>query len=134
MGSLLASRGVCVAGPAWSARALIEAPEAVVAVHHAYVEAGATVHTVNSFRATETALAEWARVEGPTIDAATLLRRAFECARARERSALAAPRGEPCPATSLAPLRGCYEPEVDAVEARSRHRKQLKYLDDKHQT
>lgn len=121
MGSLLASRGVCVAGPAWSARALIETPEAVASVHRAYAEAGATVHTVNSFRATEPALGEWAKAGGPTIDVATLLRRAFEIARA---SVPATQRI----AASLAPLRDCYEPGVDPGTARCHHRKQVKYL------
>jgi S-methylmethionine-dependent homocysteine/selenocysteine methylase len=121
MGSLLASRGVCVTGPAWSARALLEAPEAVASVHREYVSAGATVHTANSFRATDTALAEWKKVGGPTIDTATLLRQAFEIARA---SVPATQRI----AASLAPLRDCYEPEVDPVAARLRHRKQLKSL------
>lgn len=121
MGSLLASRGVDVSGPAWSARALIEAPDAVAAIHRDYVAAGATIHTANTFRATEISLAEWANVGGPTIDAATLLRRAFEIAR------------EAVPSTqrlaaSLAPLRDCYEPEVDPEVARLHHRKQLKYL------
>ncbi len=121
MGSLLASRGVNVSGPAWSARALLEAPEAVAAVHREYAEAGATVHTVNSFRAIEAALSDWKKVGGPTIDVATLLRRAFEIARASVPSAQRI-------AASLAPLRDCYEPLVDPEVARLHHRKQLKYL------
>jgi S-methylmethionine-dependent homocysteine/selenocysteine methylase len=114
-------RDVRVDGPAWSARALIEAPEAVAAIHRAYADAGATVHTANTFRATDIALAEWSKSGGPTLDTPTLLRRAFEIARA------SVPRGQRI-AASLAPLRDCYEPGVDPATARIRHRKQLKYL------
>lgn len=39
----LERRGVSVEGPLWSARALGEAPEAVLAVHRSYLEAGADV-------------------------------------------------------------------------------------------
>lgn len=39
----LERRGVSIAGPLWSARALLDTPEAVLAVHRSYLEAGADV-------------------------------------------------------------------------------------------
>ncbi len=47
----LERRGVSTAGPLWSARALFEAPEAVVAVHRAYLDAGADVLLTGSYQA-----------------------------------------------------------------------------------
>ena len=79
------------------------------------------MHTVNSFRVTDAALAEWASVGGKPLETSTVLRRAFEIARA------SVPREQRL-AASLAPLRDCYEPATDPEAARLRHRKQLKYL------
>ena len=47
----LERRGVSIAGPLWSARALFEAPEAVLAVHRSYLEAGADVLLTGSYQA-----------------------------------------------------------------------------------
>ncbi|MNH12949.1 Homocysteine S-methyltransferase [compost metagenome] len=49
MGRELQRRGAPFRQPEWSALALSEAPEAVVAVHAAYIEAGAGVITSNSY-------------------------------------------------------------------------------------
>lgn len=49
MGRELARRGAPFRQPEWSALALSEAPEAVVAVHRAYIDAGAHVITSNSY-------------------------------------------------------------------------------------
>ncbi|HCN44325.1 MAG TPA: homocysteine S-methyltransferase, partial [Pseudomonas sp.] len=49
MGRELARRGAPFRQPEWSALALSEAPEAVVAVHRAYIDAGAQVITSNSY-------------------------------------------------------------------------------------
>jgi homocysteine S-methyltransferase len=46
----LERRGVSVAGPLWSARALEEAPDAVKAVHRSYLEAGAEVLLTGSYQ------------------------------------------------------------------------------------
>lgn len=46
----LERRGVSIAGPLWSARALSEAPEAVLAVHGSYLEAGADVLSTGSYQ------------------------------------------------------------------------------------
>ena len=49
MGRELQRRGAPFRQPEWSALALSEAPEAVIAVHTAYIEAGAGVITSNSY-------------------------------------------------------------------------------------
>jgi homocysteine S-methyltransferase len=41
MATELEARGACIDGPLWSARVLEEAPEKIMAVHRAYIEAGA---------------------------------------------------------------------------------------------
>ncbi len=46
----LEQRGLSLAGPLWSARALLEAPEAVLAVHRSYREAGADVLSTASYQ------------------------------------------------------------------------------------
>ncbi len=47
----LEARGVSTAGPLWSARALSEAPEAVLAVHRSYLEAGADILLTGTYQA-----------------------------------------------------------------------------------
>ena len=46
----LERRGVAISGPLWSARALAEAPEAVLAVHRSYLDAGAQVLLTASYQ------------------------------------------------------------------------------------
>ena len=48
-GTELEKRGVPMHGKAWTAEAVLSSPEAVVAVHKDYIEAGADILTVNSF-------------------------------------------------------------------------------------
>ena len=50
MGTELSRRGASTAPPLWSARALVEAPELVEAIHRENVAAGADVLTIASFR------------------------------------------------------------------------------------
>ncbi len=75
--------GLRLDGPAWSARALRDAPEAVLAVHRAYLEAGADVILTASYQASALA---WAQPEedcGSTHaheEAAWALRRSVELA------------------------------------------------------
>jgi S-methylmethionine-dependent homocysteine/selenocysteine methylase len=60
MGTELRARGVKVPdyqSSIWSALALIEAPEAIVAVHQDYIRAGADVITVNNYAVTSKLLA-----------------------------------------------------------------------------
>lgn len=60
MGSELRLRGVGVASHTesfWSAKALLDDPEAVVDVHSAYIEAGADILTINNYAVTPPLLA-----------------------------------------------------------------------------
>lgn len=50
MGTELLARGVATPLPGWSAHALQTDPQIVAAVHRDYAEAGADVHTTNTFR------------------------------------------------------------------------------------
>src|SRR5512147_2343807 len=52
MGTELDRRGVATPLPLWSARALLDAPEVVLAIHEDYIRAGADVVTTNTFRTT----------------------------------------------------------------------------------
>ena len=49
MGTELAARGVMTELPLWSAAAIDAAPEVIAAIHRDYADAGATVHTANTF-------------------------------------------------------------------------------------
>ena len=53
----LEARGIDLDDPLWSARALLEAPEAIEAVHRAYFEAGADVAITATYQATFEGLA-----------------------------------------------------------------------------
>lgn len=54
----LEQRGVSLAGPLWSARALRDAPEAILAVHRDYLEAGADCLLTASYQASALGYAE----------------------------------------------------------------------------
>ena len=62
----LEARGLDLRDPLWSARALLEAPELVEAIHRDYLEAGADVITTATYQATLPGLA----ARGLTADAA----------------------------------------------------------------
>jgi S-methylmethionine-dependent homocysteine/selenocysteine methylase len=96
MGTELCARGVRTPLPGWSAHALEEAPEIVCAIHRDYADAGAGVHTANTFR-TQARLfpGRWAQ----------LARRAVELARAS-----VPPQARV--AGSIAPLADCYRPDL----------------------
>lgn len=115
MGTELSARGVQTRLPAWSASALDEAPEAVAEVHRAYVDAGARVHTANTFRTQPAVLPDrWER----------LARRAVRLARA------VVPDGMRV-AGSVAPVEDCYRPDLSPGEgAREAHRALCRVLAD----
>ena len=83
-GTELRERGVevpCHRTSIWSARALVEAPLDVVAVHREYIEAGARVVTACNYAVTPTLLAREGmadRVEELSVLAVDLARRAVE--------------------------------------------------------
>ena len=109
MGTELARRGVRTTLPVWSAWALLEAPEAVFAIHGEAVRAGADVLTANTFRTHRRSLAKAGLGEG----AGELTARAVALAR---RAAAGASR-EIFVAGSLSPLEDCYRPELAPEES-----------------
>ncbi len=83
MGTELYLRGVAVPShitSIWSALALVEAPEAVVDVHRAYIDAGADVITINNYAVTRPLLERegmGSRLEELTLRAVELAERAI---------------------------------------------------------
>lgn len=104
MGRELQRRGAPFRQPEWSALALTDAPDAVVAVHAAYIEAGAEVITSNSYAAVPFHIGEQRfAAEGQALaDTAGKLARA--AADANERTVRVA--------GSLPPLFGSYRPDL----------------------
>lgn len=90
----------------WSAEYLVTEPELVVAVHRDYIEAGATLVTINAYSASFTRMA----MIGEQDQVPALQQRACELAiEARRR---AGPRGEGVSvAGCLPPLNGTYRPD-----------------------
>ncbi len=50
IGTELVARGLVLEPPAWSAKAMVDAPALLAQVHADYADAGATLHTANTFR------------------------------------------------------------------------------------
>jgi S-methylmethionine-dependent homocysteine/selenocysteine methylase len=113
MGTELERRGASTPLPLWSARALLECPELVLAIHRDEVAAGAEILTANTFRTHRRTLAR----EGLEGRSAELTRTAVELAREAAREA-----GRTVfVAGSLSPLEDCYRPDlVPAGEALER--------------
>ena len=100
MGTELANRGVATPLPSWSAGALRESPDVVLAIHRAYAAAGATVHTTNTFRTRESDLgSDWRAMTGLAV---RLAREGASGGRV---------------AGSIAPLGDCYRPDESPGEA-----------------
>jgi homocysteine S-methyltransferase len=104
MGTELERRGARAAPPLWSARALVEAPELVLAIHRDHAAAGADILTANTFRTHRRTLAK----EGLQDRAPELTRMAVLLAR---EAALAAGRTV-FVAGSLSPLEDCFRPDL----------------------
>jgi S-methylmethionine-dependent homocysteine/selenocysteine methylase len=106
MGTELSRRGVDVALPEWSARALETSPQTVAAIHRDYAAAGATLHTANTFRTHARAVGtRWAELTARAI------------AIARD----SVPPGH-LVAGSIAPLEDCYRPDRSpGLAARAEH-------------
>ncbi len=114
LGTELDRRGIDTGLPLWSARALSAAPEVVSAIHRDYAEAGATVHTANTFRTRH-------RTVGPRWE--DLTRLAVRLARE------AVPAGHRV-AGSLAPIEDCYRPDLSPPDPRPEHREMARALAD----
>jgi len=107
IGTELIARGLKPGGPEWTARAAIDAPELLAEVHSDYAQAGATLHTANTFRTQPSAFGKGWR------DAlAAAVRIACACASEGQRVA-----------GSIAPVADCYRPDLSPGEdARDEHR------------
>lgn len=104
MGTELERRGASTRLPLWSARALFECPELVLAIHREEVAAGAEILTANTFRTHRRTLARES-LEGRSAEltrTAVLLAR--EAAREAGRAVFVA--------GSLSPLEDCYRPDL----------------------
>lgn len=83
MGAELIRRGITPRTGLWSARALLDSPEAVVQVHKEYIDAGAQIITTNSYSTIPSYLAKAGMEESYqelTVAAAKLARQAVEAA------------------------------------------------------
>ena len=103
MGTVLAERGANVSSANWSANALITHPNLVEEIHREYAEAGATVHTTNTFRTRQRDLGD---------DWEALTRLAVQLARD------AIPQGHRV-AGSISPLSDCYRPDLSPTKPRT---------------
>jgi len=103
MGQELVARGVDPNGGLWSAKALLDEPETVLAVHRDYVAAGADVITTNSYASTRR------RLDACGIDGAFL--RCNQAAGELARQAADEADRDVRVAGSLPPLHGSYRPD-----------------------
>ena len=114
LGTELDRRGVDTSLPLWSARALLEVPEVVAAIHRDYAAAGATVHTANTFRTRRGTLGDrWREV---TMQAVRIARDAVPTSQRI--------------AGSLAPIEDCYRPDLSPADPRPEHRAMARALAD----
>jgi S-methylmethionine-dependent homocysteine/selenocysteine methylase len=113
LGTELEARGFATPLPLWSARALLERPSLVAAIHREHAEAGAELLTANTFRTQRRTLLRGGAGERAAELTALAVLLAREAARG-------APR--PCFVLgSAAPLEDCYRPDLvpdDAALAR----------------
>jgi S-methylmethionine-dependent homocysteine/selenocysteine methylase len=107
MGTELLARGVATPLPGWSAHAIESDPDVVAAIHHDYAQAGATVHTANTFRTQPRRFAESWR---------TLLHQAVDLARRGTAGFGGRIAG------SISPLEDCYRPDLSPLDPRPGHR------------
>lgn len=109
-GTELNRRGVDTGLPMWSAKALLDAPDVLLAIHRDYVLAGAEIITANTFRTNRRSLA----ATGCAGEAGMLTTRAVELARDAIGEAMSGRSGdgEVHIAGSIAPLEDCYSPDL----------------------
>jgi S-methylmethionine-dependent homocysteine/selenocysteine methylase len=109
MGTELSRRGVRTTLPVWSAWALLEAPETVLAIHRDEVASGADILTANTFRTHRRSLQK----AGLGERAEELTARAVELAR----YAAGGAGRDIFVAGSLSPLEDCYRPDLAPEES-----------------
>lgn len=114
IGTLLADRGVPTPLPGWSVHAIRGAPEVLAALHREYADAGAVVHTANTFRTRpSTAGSEWATLAAEAV--------------AICRSAVPADHRV---AGCIAPLEDCYRPDLSPPDPGPHHAQLARVLAD----
>lgn len=101
IGTQLIARGIPAPPPLWSATALQTAPQAVGALHREYAQAGACLHTTNTFRTQPRHAQNWE----------VLARKAVHLARQAGGRVVG----------SLAPLEDCYRPDLSPPEPFPEH-------------
>ncbi|RLB51853.1 MAG: homocysteine S-methyltransferase family protein, partial [Deltaproteobacteria bacterium] len=107
IGTELIARGFDLDAPAWSARAIEDAPDLLARIHADYVGAGASLHTANTFRTQPLALGKgWAAALRAAVDIA--------------RDAVSP---ECAVLGSMAPIHDCYRPDLSpGKKGRAQHR------------
>jgi S-methylmethionine-dependent homocysteine/selenocysteine methylase len=122
MGTELQRRGADTRLPLWSARALLESPELVSAIHREEVAAGAEVLTANTFRTHRRTLATALLAKKGRELTDLALRLAREATKAAGRVVFVA--------GSLSPLEDCYRPDLVPENAalEREHREQAEAL------
>lgn len=115
MGTELIRRGVPTPAPQWSAQALDIAPDLIRTIHTEYAQAGATVHTANTFRTDP-----WSLRGVPSM--ATRWRDLTSLAVRLARSAVPSSHRI---AGALSPLEDCYRPDLVPADpvCRQEHRR-----------
>jgi S-methylmethionine-dependent homocysteine/selenocysteine methylase len=103
-GTELQRRGVDTGLPLWSARALLEAPEVLHAIHADYIAAGADVITTNTFRTQRRTLTRAGLGERTRELTALAVKIAWEAARQADRKVFVA--------GSISPVEDCYSPQL----------------------
>ena len=107
MGSELAARGVYLGDGPWSANAVTDSPEIVSAIHADYVQAGAMIHTANTFRTQplwfET---QWRELTDRAVNLAReQINRRSESTQGQHHQTMRV-------AGSLGPIADCYRPDL----------------------
>lgn len=125
-GTELQRRGFDTRLPLWSARALLDAPEIVQAIHEEYLRAGANVITTNSFR-TNRRVVERAGLGAGKAEELTAL-----SVRIAQRARQASGRDDVLIAGSDAPVEDCYSPDLVPTdeELYREHLEHLRWLAD----
>lgn len=123
MGTELQRLGSDTTLPLWSARALQENPDLVIAIHRSYIDAGADIIATNSFR---TNRRTFVRAGMSVADAKRLTLKSVTLAR----QAIAESNSILLVAGSDAPIEDCYSPELvpSDDELRDEHREHCHWL------
>ena len=112
MGTELNARGVATPLPYWSAGVIDTHPDAIASIHRDYADAGATVHTANTFRTRRrTVGSDWKRLTDRAVQLA-------------KRSVPNTHRV----AGSLAPLEDCYRPDLSPADCEAEHHEMAEQL------